>query len=214
MNLKHKILLADNHLLIREGLKSLLATSTCFEIVGEASNGIETLEQAQILNPDIIVIDYDIPGFFSINDIAQLHLLFPHIRVVVISANTKKQDVLKVLDYGVNNYILKLCDTDEVIGALHAATKKEKFFCGKVLDAILETTAFGKENCIPINLTAREIDLVKLVANGNSNKELADQLNLSVHTVYTHKKNIFKKLGLNTSTELVAFALTNGIIEN
>ncbi len=217
--LKTKILIADAHTLTREGLKSLLCKRNDLQIVGEVKNGVELLNLLKRKNPDIVIIDFFIPDHFSIDDIVFIRTKYPETRILVISTNQDKQDVLKVLDLGVNGYLLKECDEEEVISAVYAAVKKEKFFCGRVMDTILEKVthqcAVGEicDHCQPISLSDREVEIIKLIAEGYTTKDIAKKIFLSFHTIATHRKNIFKKLRIRNSSELILYALKKGIIE-
>jgi DNA-binding NarL/FixJ family response regulator len=158
-------------------------------------------------------LDYHEPGYFSLEDIQMVRTLSPDTRVLVISTDHNKIDILRALEYGVTNYILKECNRDEFIGALYAAIRKEKFFCSKVIDAIVDKHFPKNDTCEPSNLSGREVEIIRLISEGLTNKKIAAKLFLSVHTVSTHRKNVLNKLKLNNSSELVAFAIKNGIIQ-
>lgn len=215
---KTKILIADTHTLTREGVKSLLAKRKDLHIAGEAKDSKELSEKIKKINPDIVIIDFHIPDHFSIDDIAFIRENYPRISVLVISTNNKKEDVLKVLDYGVNSYLLKECDEDEVINAVYASAKKEKFFCGRVMDAILEKVTHHCpirsvcHHCQAVSLSEREVEIIKLIAESYTTKEISEKLILSFHTISTHRKNIFRKLQIRSSSELILYALKRGII--
>lgn len=217
---KTKILIADTHTLTREGVKSLLSKRKDITVAGEAKDSQELAEKVKKINPEIVIIDFYIPGHFSIKDIAYIRKKYPSIRVLVISTNQNKEDVLKVLDYGVNSYLLKECDAEEVINAVYAAACNEKFFCGRVMDAILEKDTHqcsdGSvcDHCQPVFLSDRELEIIKLIAESYTTKEIAQKVHLSFHTVSTHRKNIFKKLKIRTSSELIIYAIKRGIVSN
>lgn len=207
------VFIADNHLLVREGIKGILSGKHDLNIVGEATRSSELKESLSHTKPDVLIMDYHEPGYFSLEDIQMARTLSPDTRVVIISTDQNKTDILKALEYGVTNYILKECNRDEFIGALYAAIRKEKFFCGKVIDAIVDKHFPKNDTCEPSNLSAREIEIIRLISKGLTNKKIASKLFLSVHTVSTHRKNVLNKLKLNNSSELVAFAIKKGIIE-
>lgn len=217
--IKTKILIADTHTLTREGIKSLLAKRKDIQVCGEAKDSKELSDKIKKLNPDMVIIDFFIPDHFSIDDIAFIRKNYPHISVLVISTNQKKEDVLKVLDFGVTSYLLKECDEEEVITAVYASAKKEKFFCGRVMDTILEKYTHhcpvGSvcHHCQPVSLSEREVEIIKLIAGGCTTKEIGDKINLSFHTISTHRKNIFRKLRIRNSSELILYALKKGIIK-
>lgn len=207
-----RIFIADSHLLVREGIKGILRGKPDLDIVGEASHSAELALSIGLAKPDVLILDYHEPGYFSLEDIKTVGTLSPDTRVLIISTGHHKNDILKALEYGVTNYILKECSQEEFLGALYAAIKREKFFCGKVIDAIVEKHFPKNDTCEPSNLSGREIEIIRLIAQGLTNKKIAHKLFLSVHTVSTHRKNVLHKLKLNNSSELVAFAIKKGII--
>jgi len=209
---KIRILIADNQVLVREGIKAMLATEGGFEVVAEVSEGASLLSDISRSQPDVIIMDFQLPGYFCVEDISLIYANYPHANVLVVSTSQDKTDILKVLEYGVNNYILKLCDREEFISALYATAKKERFFCGKVIDAILDERFPKNDNCEGVSLSTREIEIVQLICKGLTNTEIADSLFLSVHTVSTHRKNILKKLNLNKASELVMYAIKHGLV--
>jgi DNA-binding NarL/FixJ family response regulator len=208
---KLRILIADNQTLVREGIKSIISSNADFELAGEVLSSSELIPALERTAPDVVIIDYFLPGYFSLADIKRISTRFPETGIMVVSTNLHKADILKTLEYGVNNYILKLCDIHEFTGAIYATVRKERFFCGKVLDMILDKPA---PNCEPIELSAREVEIVKLIAKGLTNQSIADKLFLSIHTVGTHRKNILRKLDLNKASELVMYAVQNGLLES
>jgi DNA-binding NarL/FixJ family response regulator len=204
------IFLADNQILIKEGIKAILKRKSDFTICGEAQDSQELYELLPDSKADILVIDYHLKNAFSINDIKHVRKAYPHIGILVITTNTLKKDVMDTMNEGINSYILKTCDEDEIMSAFQATSKKEKFFCGKILDIVLDKKQ--EAACEGVKLTTREIEIVKHVAEGLSTKEISDMLYLSLHTVNTHRKNIWRKLEIKTQSELVRFAIKNGII--
>lgn len=213
-----KILIADNHLLIREGIKSLLSKNKDIQIVGEATGKAELFNKIKKLTPDIVLLDFNISSF-QVDDIVEIRQKFPLIKIVVITTSQNKQDVLKILEYGVNNYILKECDEGEIMNVILSAAKGERFFCSKVIDAIMEKHYPKCEdggicnNCEAIKLSIRETEIIKLVAEGVTTKQIAGKLNLSYHTITTHRKNIFKKLKLRSTSELILYAIKKEIFD-
>jgi DNA-binding NarL/FixJ family response regulator len=210
---KTSVFIADNHLLVREGIKGILSGKHDLDIMGEATCSSELKSALKQTKPQILILDYHEPGYFSLEDIQMVRTLSPDTRVLVISTDHNKIDILRALEYGVTNYILKECNRDEFIGALYAAIRKEKFFCSKVIDAIVDKHFPKNDTCEPSNLSGREVEIIRLISEGLTNKKIAAKLFLSVHTVSTHRKNVLNKLKLNNSSELVAFAIKNGIIQ-
>ncbi|MDB5271776.1 MAG: hypothetical protein JWO58_143 [Chitinophagaceae bacterium] len=208
------VLLADNQLLIREGLKSMLAADRSFDIVGEAMDSQELANEVQKKKPDLVIIDYSLPGFFCAEDIKVIYGLSATTTILVITTNQNNNDILKVLEYGVSNYILKLCAKEELMGAIYATIKKEKFVCSKVIDVILNKHFPPEDSCRGVSLSQREIEIVELISKGYTNSMIAESLFLSIHTISTHRKNILKKIGVRKSSELVMYAIKTGIIKS
>jgi DNA-binding NarL/FixJ family response regulator len=212
---KISILLADEQHLIRLGLRELLGSQEQFEIVGEASNEAQLLEMLTQQPVDVVTIDYSQGDSFQTNTVRQIKSRFPKSRILVISSDTNKKEIYEILEMGVTSFITKTCGVDEIVDAVIAVAKGNKFFCTRVIDFLLEKS-FSRTNEVegiaPLPLSAREIEIVQQTAKGLIAKEIADVLNLSTHTVYTHKKNIMKKLGFTTSSELVLYAVNKGLV--
>lgn len=209
------IVLADSQYLIRLGLKNLIRSVAGFSIKTEASNESELLSFLKKEKADVIILDYNQPGAFDISTIQKVNKIAPQSNFLIISADNNKNNIYEVLELGVNSFLTKQCEEDEILNAIKATAKGDKFFCNNVLNYILEKS-FSPEidgDCSPTPLSFREIQIVKLIVAGKIAKEIADDLNLSTHTVYTHRKNIMKKLELNSTSELVIYALNHGIIE-
>jgi DNA-binding NarL/FixJ family response regulator len=206
------IILADSQYLVRVGLKHLLKAHPEFQIVGEAINERQLAEQLKRHQPGIVILDYNQPGRFSTATLDAIRQNSPQSRVLVISGDEDKKTIYEVLESGVNSYLSKQCDEKEILDAIAATAKGEKFYCNNVLNHLLEKSFPKNENCNPTPLSPREIEVVHLVASGLIAKEIAAKLNLSTHTIYTHRKNIMKKLKIGTTSELVLFAVSEGIV--
>ena len=210
---KISIILADAHYLIRVGLRCLIEEYDEFEIVGEAIDEKDLLEQLEDIQPDLVLVDYNQKDHFNTGIVSSVKEVAPQTEVLIISADNNRDNIYRVLESGVNCFITKTCDEDEIINAIKAAAKGGRFFCNKVLSYIMERSFPGEEeDCSPTPLSQRESEIVRLVAKGKVAKEIAGELNLSPHTVYTHRKNIMKKLGLGSTSELVIYAMKTGII--
>ncbi|MCI4670191.1 MAG: response regulator transcription factor [Bacteroidia bacterium] len=206
-----KVFIADAAFLVREGIKSVAAAYDHIEVIGESARADELRAKLKRYSPDLLIIDYSSPNFFSIEDIKYVAKHYPSINFLVITSDIKKEDVLTVLEQGVTGFLLKECDKSEIISAINASSKNEKFFCGKVLDIILDRDQ--TPSCAPANLTERETEIVKLMAGGKGTNEMAEELSLSVHTIYTHRKNIMKKLGVTRAAEVILYAINSSLIE-
>lgn len=209
----YKVLLADAQFLIRFALKELLKETNTFLVIGEAGNEAELIRFITKTPPDIIVIDYNQPGFFSIESIKNVKELHPTIELLVISSDENKENIYDVINLGVLRFLTKKCDAHEINEALRAIIRGEKFFCASIFNFIFEMS-FSQNNYStnPLPLSARELEIVQLIAQGLVAKEISKKLNLSTHTVYTHRKNIMEKLKLRRSSELVLFAVNKGLL--
>jgi DNA-binding NarL/FixJ family response regulator len=209
------IIIADPQLLAREGLKVLLANRPNMEVVAEA----ETRAQLDLVlsehRPDVLAMDYSAGDVFSPQDIEHIKEARPLAEILIISSDLDKEKVKTAMRLGAKGFLTKDCGEMEILGALEATSRGEKFFCNKVLDIILEREELQPTTgpCDPVNFTARELDIVKLMVDGKNAQEIADKLALSVHTVYTHRKNIHKKLGVSNATEVVLHAIRSGLVE-
>lgn len=211
---KIKILIADNNFLTRKGIQGLLDDNEDFLFVGEAENKTELIEKALLKQPHLLIIDHACQGFTA-EDVKEFKKQFPKIQVLAITAMLSKPLIAKAMEYGVKSYLLKECDKDEITEAIYKTAQGEKFLCGKVLDVIMnetdEVVTIGA-SCKGLNISEREIEIIILIAEGFSNKQIADKLFLSTHTVTTHRKNIMNKLDINNTAGLVLFAVRENLI--
>lgn len=208
------IFIADAQYLSRSGMRALIEEDGRFEVVGEGENVTSSLDSLKANEPSVVIIDYNSPGNFAIEDISRIRVLCPNSQIMVVTNDQNKQNIFQSLQYGVNSIITKNCSHSEILNAIEATTKSTKFFCNTILNIILEKhIPQEEENCDPSNLSSREVEIVKLVASGVKTKDLADMLNLSTHTIYTHRKNIMRKLGINSVSELILYAVNSGIVK-
>ncbi|MGE5847052.1 MAG: LuxR C-terminal-related transcriptional regulator [Ignavibacteria bacterium] len=206
--------IADPVFLVREGFKRIADNVKDFSIKGEITKGSEFWNKIKSLKPDLLVLDYDHPDFFAIDDLKKIDEYSPGTKVLIISNHNKKENILKAIKTGALGYLTKECGEEEIIDALEAVSRGEKFFCNKILDVILEKHFTDDDDeCKPATLSMREIEVINLVVKGFSNREIAEKLFLSIHTVYAHRKNIMKKLKIKSPVELVLYALNSGITE-
>ncbi len=206
-----KIVLADAQFLTRAGLKLLFAGQANLKVVAEATDHEELAAAIAAHSPQVVVIDHHNTNEFSLADIAWLHETHPLLNVLLITDDTDRGRIYQLLDLGVNCILTKHCSGEEIISGAIATAKREKFFCNKVLEVILEKNDAPDDSCRPSNLSIREIEIVNLIAQGVTTKVIADRLCLSTHTVYTHRKNIMKKLAINSVSEMILYALHTGI---
>lgn len=205
-----RIVVADPQALARAGFRLIFAQQPAVKVVAEATDAEELDRLIPEHQPQVIVCDYFNGPEFTLAHLTAVRARFPQIQVMVVTQDQDRARIRQVLDMGIPCILTKHCSPEEITTAALTTAKGERFFCNKVLEVILEKEA--AEDCSPSNLSTREIEIVRLVASGISTKEIADQLCLSTHTVYTHRKNIMKKLQINSASEMILFAMNSGII--
>jgi DNA-binding NarL/FixJ family response regulator len=209
-----RILLADNQELTAAGFRHFISGNEGLDIVDVVQNKEELSHLMARHRPTLLVADYNLPGYLSINDLREASLLSRDTHVLVLSSDNNKSSILDVLQLGIKGYITKECSREEVLRAIHSTARGEKFFCHKILDIIMEKTfSTEPEACDPAVLTVRESEILRYIANGYSTQEIADELHLSPHTVHTHRKSIIRKLNIKSPTEFVIYAMDLGIIK-
>jgi DNA-binding NarL/FixJ family response regulator len=209
------IIIAENQYLIRQGLKGILSKDSKLNVLDEVTNEKELLHSLQNKMPDIIVIDYFQPNFFSINTMESVFKKDKNVKFLVITSDISRDNIYRAIESGALSFLTKECDEEEILNAINSTSKGEKFICHKIIDIILDKPKnILDDDCKPINLSIRELEIIQQNALGLSAKEIGEKLFISTHTVYTHKKNIMKKLQINSSSELILFAIKHGIIAN
>jgi two-component system response regulator NreC len=213
---KIRILLADDHRLMRSGLRLLIEQQPDLSVVGEAGDGREAVAMAKSLRPDVAVIDIGMPNLNGIEATHQITHSNPEIAVVMLSMHSDESYVLRALKAGAKGYLLKDSAESDLIRAVRAVAGERSFFSpvvSKVLldDYMRKLKRSGAEDAYDL-LTPREREIFQLVAEGKSNKDVANLLNLSVYTVETHRSNIMQKLNLRGVPELILYAVRKGII--
>jgi len=207
-----KILLADDHSLVRQGFSMILSAQADMQIVGEASNGREAVELAGKLHPDVVVMDVTMPELNGIEATRRIAEAAPRARVLALSMHKDSVYVREILRAGARGYLLKDSADADLIAAVRSVAKGEGYLSPGVSDAVL--TDYRKHVTDPLDLlTSREREVLQMIAEGKTNKEIAGTLNLSVYTVDAHRGKIMEKLNLHSSGELVRFAVRNGLID-
>jgi two-component system response regulator NreC len=207
-----RILLADDHAVVRQGFKMILSAQTDMEIVGEAGNGREAVELADSLKPDIVVMDVAMPELNGIEATRRLSTSSPHTRVVALSMHKDNVYVREILRAGARGYLLKDSVAADVVAAIRAVARGESYLSPAVSNAVLDD--YRKHVTNPIDLlSSREREVLQMLAEGKTNKEIAVVLNLSVYTVDAHRGRIMEKLNVHSINELVRFAVRNGLID-
>ena len=202
-------------MLMQYGLKHILSKGGGVSSLTNVNNAQELFEQLDTVPPDLVIIDPNQSGYFSISDIRTINTSFPKIKLLVISNNLISKNVLEVLECNVQGYVTNQCEEGEVINAIFAIHNGEKFYCNKVINILLDKhlNESEEEDCSSTSLTERESEITTLIAKGFTNKEIAAQLFLSPHTVNTHRKNIMRKLDVSSVSGIILYAANTGLIK-
>ena len=209
-----RIILVEDHVVVRQGLRALLADEPDIEIVGEASNGREALQRVQELQPDLALMDISMPSLNGIEATRQIRQQHPEVRIVILSMHSNEEFVFQVLQAGASGYVLKHSDSSEILMAIRAALAGGSYLSPQISRAVIDDYVRrgedpGRGSKLD-QITPREREVLQLLAEGLSNQAIARQLSISVKTVESHRSSIMSKLGLNNKTELVRFALRQG----
>ena len=214
---KIKIAVADISFLLCEGMKSLVEGVSAFKWAGSANtmDGLEEILEKKF--PDVLLIDQTSTEFSSALGFVRDH--FPLVQIIAINGTANKEVILAALDDGATSYLLKECDRNEIVEAIEATAACEKFFCGKITDCLLAGEAKPSKalqrdfvSCDGVRISMRELEIIRLISEGYSTREIADMLFLSTHTVTTHRKNILTKLNVNNTAGLVMYAVRNSLL--
>lgn len=209
---KIRILLADDHSVVRQGFRAILAAQPDMEVVAEAANGREAVEQAQSLQPDVVVMDVAMPELNGIEATRRIQEEAPRARVLALSMHKDSVYVREILRAGARGYLLKDAIDTDLIAAVRSVAKGDGYISPSVSEAVLSD--YRKHVTNPIDLlSSREREVLQMIAEGLINKEIATRLNLSVYTVEAHRGRLMDKLNLHSSSELVRFAIRNGLID-
>ncbi len=211
-----RILLADDHTVMRRGLRFLLESQPDFTVVAEAADGREAVQQAEASRPHVAVLDVAMPNLSGIEAAQRIAAQMPHIAIVILSMHSDEGYVLRALKAGARGYLLKDAAEGDLIEAIKAVSQGKTFFSSEISkmlveDYIREIRTRGVEDSYEL-LTSREREILQLLVEGNSNKDIAARLNVSPHTVETHRRNLQDKLNLHSFAELILYAVRKRII--
>jgi DNA-binding NarL/FixJ family response regulator len=217
--MKLRILIADDHEVVRRGLSTLLQTHDGWEICGEAKDGREAVEMAKQLRPDVVILDIGMPNLNGLAATRQLSQQYPHLKIIVLTITDSDQVIREALDAGARGFVLKSDAVRDLVSAVDALEHNRMFFTPRVNDMVLAgfldkgERASGNEPPMSAKLTPREREVIQLLAEGKSSKEVACLLNLSTKTAETHRSNIMRKLDFHSIRDLVVYAVKNDIIQ-
>lgn len=208
------IILADDHKIVREGLRALLEKQPDFDVIGEAENGRDTIQLALQLVPDVVIMDITMPDLNGIEATQRLTHELPEVRVIGLSMHYDKRYIIKMLSAGAWGYLRKACASEEVIRAIHTVMSGKYY----ISDGTSSITVKNKEQYLKANqpldfsvLTPKEREILQLITEGKLTKEIAYELHLSVKTVEKHRYNVMEKLNMHSVAELTKFAITEGM---
>lgn len=199
---KIRLVLADDHPMIRAGFKTLLGQNDDFEVAGEAGSGGELIKVVTAVKPDVTLVDLNMPGMNGLEALEKLHASFPEIKFIVLTMHEEREYVQKALKAGADGYLLKSIEREELERAINAVFRGGKYF-SPAITAILADTVARPSTGEGSEITPREKEVLVLVAGGHSTKQIADQLGISIRTVETHRINMLKKLEVSNSAELI-----------
>lgn len=210
--MKTRVLLADDHRMFRQALRSMLADEADFEIVAEVSDGVELLQAVQQAMPDIVVMDIGMPNMNGIEATRLLLQRHPKTKIIALSAVFDRDSVLEMMKAGASGYILKTAAGDELKRGLKAVRTSGKYFCpvssNIVMESIMESQLTQASR---VRLSSRERQVLQMVAEGKSSSKIAEQLHVALATVNVHRRNIMRKLDLHSAVELTKYAIRNGM---
>lgn len=214
---KTKVLIADDHAIVREGLRHLLNSQQDMEVVGEAQDGMEALKRVKELQPDVTLLDIAMPRLSGLEAIHLIKRAVPHTQIVVLSMHQKEAYVHRVLESGALGYVLKASPSSEVLAAIRAVRRNEYFLSSKigaeVVKIYLQRPKEEPSDSRYDLLSEREQQVFRLMVEGNSTKQIADILSVSPKTTEKHRANVMKKLGLHDLVALVKYAIKIGVID-
>jgi len=214
-----RVFIVDDHTLIRDGLRTLLAADPLFEVVGEASNGQALLDQLPTVAADVVLLDLNMPVLDGLATTHRLREEYPHLRILLLSMMTHERTIGEALAAGAHGYVLKNADKYEVVAALQGVASGKRFLCSEIGLGLLEKLLLQEprpsapDTSPGVSLTHREREILQLVASGLTNQEIADQLFTSKRTVESHRQNLLEKTGVRNTPALVKYAMEHGLLK-
>ncbi|HNE05646.1 MAG TPA: response regulator transcription factor [Anaerolineales bacterium] len=214
-----RVMITDDHLIVREGLRLILETADDVEVVGEAVDGAACLELVSKLNPQVILMDLQMPRMDGITAIGHLRKDFPEIAIVILTTYNEDDLMIRGLQAGARGYLLKDSSRESLLDSIHAAVRGETLLKPEILARVLAPSARGKPESTAqtestLTLTGRELEVLKLAAKGERNKEMAYKLGITERTVKAHLQSIYQKFGVDSRAAAVAVAAGKGLLEN
>ena len=213
---KIRVLIVDDHAILRDGVRAILNLYDEVEVVGEAADGKEAIEKARELAPDVVLMDIAMPTMDGLEACRRIHKEMPNVRVLILTQHDNREYVLPIFRAGASGYILKKAVSSELVSAIRAVQQGDAFLYPAVARSLIEDylqqSRTAEQEDPYDRLTDREREVLKLIADGRTNKEIAEMLFLSVKTVLGHRTNIMEKLDIHSRTELIKYAIRKGLV--
>ncbi|NYE08724.1 DNA-binding NarL/FixJ family response regulator [Bacillus niacini] len=210
---QYKIVIADDHPLAREGIRSVLESDQSFLIIGEAADGQEALELCKELQPDLLLLDINMPKLNGLEAVRKIRTDHPHIHVVMLTVSDDVKDLFTAIQYGAQGYLLKNMEPEDWLEYLHALLGDQSEVSRKIANRLFHRFRVGNTSAVepsPVSLTPRESEILSWVASGETNKQIAQRLVIAENTVKNHIKNLLEKLQLDNRVQLAAYAVRHG----
>ncbi len=211
-----RIVLADDHTILREGLRALLSADPDFEIIGEAGDGREAVRCVEKLGPDLLLMDLSMPRMSGMDAISEIKKRYPKTKIIALTVHKTEEYLLSTLQAGVDGYVLKDATHDELVMAIHNVMAGKRYLSPGISEKVIEGYLDGKEDSLAASswqkLSQREREVLKLIAEGYKNKEIAEDLCISLKTVEKHRANLMKKLDLHNAAVLTVYAVEKGLV--
>jgi DNA-binding NarL/FixJ family response regulator len=213
---KIQVVLADDHTIMRAGLRSLLENSGTIEVIGEAEDGREAVKQVEQMQPDVVLMDIAMPGLNGLEATRQIKRRFPGVNILILTMHTTEEYIVQIFGAGASGYVVKRAAVTELVAAIQAVHRGDAFISpsisGTVIEGYLKQARTGDETEWHTLLTEREREVLQLIVEGHSSRAIAERLIITENTVRAHRANLMSKLDLHSTAELTQFAIRKGII--